>query len=144
MKRSFHGLLFVVAACVTGPARADFYIVAHASSPQPALSRKEAVDMFMGRTRAFANGDYLIVFDLPRDSPQRGAFYEALTGMGLAEINSYWARLMFSGQSMPPQSLPDELAMLNIVKRNPNALGWVSKQPIDKQVKVLLVLKDPP
>jgi len=126
------------------PAHADFYIVVHAANPQHSLTQKEAVDLFMGRSRAFANGDFALIFDLPRDNPRRAAFYEALTGLGAAQVNSYWSRLMFSGQSVPPQALPDEAAMARILRRNPSALGWLSKEPTEPGLRTVLVLKEPP
>ena len=141
-------LNLLLGACLVGLApvcaHADFYLVVNTANPQPALTNKEAVDLYMGRRRAFTNGDFALLFDLPRDSQRRAAFYQALTGLGPAEVNSYWSRLMFSGQSMPPQPLPDEAAMIDIVRRNPSALGWVSKEPTDKQLRVLLVLKEAP
>ena len=124
------------------PVRADFYVVVHASNPQRALTQKEAVDLFMGRSRAFANGDFALTFDLPRDHPRRAAFYQALTGMSVAQVNSYWSRLMFSGQSVPPQALPDETAVAGILRRNPSALGWLSKEPTDAGLRTVLVIKE--
>jgi len=124
------------------PARADFYIVVHASNPQRSLTQKEAVDLFMGRSRAFANGDFALIFDLPRDNPRRAAFYQALTGMSVAQVNSYWSRLMFSGQSVPPQALPDEAAMASILRRNPSALGWLSKEHPEPGLRTVLVIKE--
>ena len=126
------------------PARADFYIVVHASNPQRSLTQKEAVDLFMGRSRAFANGDFALIFDLPRDHPRRAAFYQALTGMSVAQVNSYWSRLMFSGQSVPPQALPDETAVASILRRNPSALGWLSKEPAEAGLRTVLVIKEAP
>jgi len=135
--------LLMVLAVTTAPcARADFYIVVQAGNPQRSLTQKEVLDLFMGRSRAFSNGDFALIFDLPRDSRKRAAFYHALTGMTLAQVNSYWSRLMFSGQSMPPQSLPDEATIIGIVKRNPNAIGWLSSEPNDKQLRTLLVIKE--
>jgi hypothetical protein len=125
------------------PARADFYIVVHASNPQRSLTQKEAVDLFMGRSHAFANGEFALIFDLPRDNPHRAAFYQALTGMSVAQVNSYWSRLMFSGQSVPPQALPDEAAMAGLLRRNPSALGWLSKEPAEPGLRTVLVVKEP-
>jgi hypothetical protein len=136
-----HLLLATASAAAAAPARADFYIVASVGNPQSALTQKEAVDLFMGRNRAFATGDFATMVDLPRDHPSRTAFYRALTGMNAAQVNSYWARLMFSGQNMPPQALPDEAAVIDALKRNPHTLGWLSKEPADKQLRTLLVLK---
>jgi hypothetical protein len=138
----------LLVACLIGLApncaHADFFLIVNSANPQPALTSKEAVDLYMGRRKSFTNGDFALLFDLPRDSPRRTAFYRALTGLGPAEVNSYWSRLMFSGQSMPPQALPDEAAMLDIVRRNPSALGWVSNAPTDKQLRTVLVLKEAP
>lgn len=123
-------------------ARADFYVVVQATHAQRSLTQKEAVELFMGRNRSFPNGEFALLFDLPRDSPQRAAFYEALTGLKLAQVNSYWARLMFSGQTVPPQPLPDEQAMADLVKRNPSAMGYLSKEPTDRALRTVLVLKE--
>jgi hypothetical protein len=124
------------------PVRADIFLIVQAANPLKALTQKEAVDLYTGRSRAFGNGEFALMFDLPRDSPQRAAFYQALTGMSLAQINSYWSRLMFSGQTMPPQGLPNEQAMVDIVRRNPSAIGYLTQEPSDKTVRVVLVLKE--
>jgi hypothetical protein len=143
MPTLFHRLLLAAVMATGAPhALADFYIVVQVGNPQPALTQKEAVDLFMGRSRAFANGEFAKMLDLPRDHPRRAAFYQALTGMNTAQVNSYWSRLMFSGQNLPPQALPDEAAVIDALKRNPNALGWLTKEPVDKQLRTLLVLKE--
>jgi len=135
-------ITLVVLALSAASARADFYIVVHASNPQRSLTQKEAVDLFMGRSRAFASGDFALIFDLPRDNPRRAAFYQALTGMSVAQVNSYWSRLMFSGQSVPPQALADEAAMTGMLRRNPGALGWLSREPTEPGLRSVLVIKE--
>ena len=143
MKTCLRHLLVLAVAAFAPMAQADFYLIVPAANPQPALTQHEAVGLFMGRNRAFHSGEVSQVYDLPRDSTQRAEFYQRLTGMGPAQINSYWARLMFSGQTMPPYAVPDEAAMVAVVKSNANAIGWVRKDPNDKALRVLLVLKDP-
>jgi hypothetical protein len=136
----------LVLACAlvaaSAPARADVYVVVPTGSGVKAMSQKELTDLYMGRTRAFPDGNFALPFDLPRENPARGAFYLALTGMGPAQINSYWSRLMFSGQTMPPQPLPSEAAMADLVRRNPSAVGYLTQEPAaDKGLRVVLVLK---
>jgi hypothetical protein len=135
-------LLLLLALLPALPARADFFIVVNAANPQRTLTQKEAVDLFMGRSRAFANGEFALIFDLPRDNARRAAFYQALTGMGVAQVNSYWSRLMFSGQSVPPQALADEAAMVGMLRRNPGALGWLSREPTEPGLRAVLVIKE--
>lgn len=142
MKACLRHILALATLAFVPLAHADFYLVVQSANPQPSLTQKEAVDLFMGRNRAFRNGDVAQVYDLPRDNAQRADFYQRLTGMSPAQVNSYWARLMFSGQTMPPQAVADEAGMIDAVKRNPNAIGWVRKEPADKQLRVLLVIKE--
>ncbi len=132
----------ILALAVVPSAHADLYVIAHASHPQASLTQKEVLDLFMGRQRAFPDGSFAFVFDLPRDNPVRERFYQQVAGMSLAQVNSYWARLMFSGQAMPPQPLPDERTVVEVVKRNPNALGYLGSPTADKGVRVLLVVRE--
>lgn len=134
--------LAVASALASSAAHAESYVVVHPANPLKALTQKEAVDLFMGKTRHFPNGDFALAFDLPRDSPARAAFYQALTGQGVAQVNSYWARLMFTGQTLPPQPVPDEAAMAELVRRNPSAIGYLSREPGDRGLRIVLVLKD--
>ncbi|PLX74643.1 MAG: hypothetical protein C0607_10380 [Azoarcus sp.] len=143
MCRLVLSLLFAATILQAVHSRADFFLIVQSSNPVHALTLKEAVDLFMGRSRAFPNWDFALVFDLPRDDPKRAAFYRALTSWEPAQVNSYWSRLMFSGQSMPPQPLPNEEAVIDIVKRNPSALGWVTREPAHKDVRTVLILKGP-
>lgn len=132
----------ILALAVVTATRADLYVVAHASNPQASLTQKEVVELFMGRHRAFADGGFAFVLDLPRDNPVRDRFYQNIAGMSPSQVNSYWARLMFSGQATPPQPLPDERAVVEVVKRNPNALGYLGSPPADKGVRVVLVARE--
>lgn len=143
MMPALRRLLLVL--CLVMPsahAWADIFVIVNGASPVKSLSNKETVDLFMGRTRMYANGDHVFACDLPRESGVRADFYRVMTGMTQAQINSYWARLMFSGQVMPPQAFGTEQEILEVVKRNPGAIGYVGHEPQDKSVRVVLVLKD--
>ena len=37
---------------------------------------------------------------------------------------------------------PAETAMVEIVKRNPSAIGWLTKATTDRQLRTLLVIKE--
>lgn len=130
--------------CGSAAVRADVYVIVHPEYAVRAMTRAQTLDLFMSRTRHFPNGDPALPLDQPRNSPARARFYRALTGMDLAQVNSYWARLMFSGQTMPPESLSSEAAVLAAVKHNPAAIGYVLAEPADRSVHVVFVLKEAP
>lgn len=132
----------VFLAAASKHATADVYIIVHAANPLQVLGAKQAVDLYMGRNRAFPQGEVAMTLDLPRDSEVRDQFYRLLTGMGPAQVNSYWSRLIFSGQTLPPRALHTEAEVAEMVRRNTSAIGYVSEMPADPALRVVLVLKD--
>lgn len=144
MRALFVSLVAVLAATTATAAHADTYVIVHAANPTKALVQKEVTDLYMGRARSFPNGDFALVFDLPRDHAVRDAYYQQLVGMTPAQVNSYWSRLMFTGQTMPPQPLPTEAAVIEMVRRNPSAIGYVASEPTDRGVRVVLTLPSKP
>ena len=140
MKTNLRHILAVAAMLVAPLAHADFYVIVPANNAQQTLTQKEAVNLFMGRSRAFSNGDFAQPYDMPRDSAVRADFYRQLTGMSAAQINSYWSRLMFSGQTLPPQPLSSEQAMVESLRANANGLGYLTTRPTDDDLRTVLVL----
>lgn len=132
-----------IALCLALPAQADIYVVVASSSPLQALTTKELQAFYMGRNRTLASGDPALVYDLPREDALRDAFYLDLTGMRPAQVNSYWSRLIFTGQVLPPTALPNERSMVDTVRRNPGAIGYLGKAPTDSGLRTVLVLKTP-
>lgn len=141
--RIFHQLIAAaLIACGPAAAHADFYLVVSADSTQRGLTQKQAVDLYMGRNRAYPDGETARVYDLQRSQADREAFYLALTGLSQAQVNSYWSRLQFSGRNLPPEQLADEAAMVAAVRASPNAIGWLPREPSDRRLRTLLVLKE--
>lgn len=124
-------------------ARADYYIVVGESSPVVTLSQNEVLQLFMGRSRSYPDGRPAVAYDIADDA-LRGGFYRSLTGMSLAQVTSYWARLMFSGRSLPPQRVSSEAAMAVRVERDPKAIGWLPEAPKRSGLRTILVLKAAP
>lgn len=132
-----------LALCIALPAHADIYVVVATNNPLQALTAKELQAFYMGRNRALTSGEPALVYDLPRDDVLRDAFYFNLTGMSPAQVNSYWSRLIFTGQVLPPAALPSERTMAEMVRRNPNAIGYLGKMPTDSNLRTVLVLRTP-
>ena len=144
MRHAIVMLLALLLAEWAPPARADVYVVVNANNPVPAMTRKDALNLFMGRINAFTEVDLAMPLDLPRDDAVRDHFYLLLTGMRPAQVNSYWSRLMFTGRTLPPKVVASEAALVEAVRRNPGAIGYLSQEPSDRGVRVVLVLKDAP
>jgi len=90
--------LLLTSLLLAGAARADFYVVVNAANPERNLSAKEAIALYMGRSRAFTNGEIALILDLPRDDPRRAAFYQAVRSVrGHGMDMSSWLEYFVGG-----------------------------------------------
>jgi hypothetical protein len=124
------------------PAHADIAVIVNTANPAIQMNVQQVADLYLGRTRNFSSGEFALVFDQLRDSPLRARFFQTLSGMSQQQINAYWSRMMFSGQVIPPQQLPDDRTVLDIVRRNSGAIGYISAQAADTTVRTVLLLKE--
>ena len=67
------------------------------------LAKRDVIDIYMGRKRRLDNGVYVTPVDMDSDSGLRELFYQKLIRKTVAEINSYWAQLVFTGRAVPPR-----------------------------------------
>jgi hypothetical protein len=132
-----------VLCCLLGfaeSAGADLVVIANPDSGVDQLSRDAVVDIFMGRYQKLPSG----VTALPVDqAPAKAAFYKSLLDKELPEIQSYWARLVFSGQGSPPRQMATAAEVIDVVANNRGAVGYVDSTEIDRRVQVVLALPAP-
>lgn len=121
-------------------AKADVVVVVHPESPIRQLTKQQLSDLYLGRQRMVPDGERMTVIDLPRDHATRGSFFSALNGMNLSRVNAYWARLEFSGEVSPPLSVPDQQTVINLVRQNRLAIGYIDAASASTQVRALLQL----
>ena len=103
------------------------------------MTKKQVQELFMGRARFFSNGLRAVPLDV---SDLRSSFYQRLTNRPIEQINAYWARLTFSGHSVPPAVLENQQAIINAVKQSKGGIAYIEGDNIDdSQVKLLLEIK---
>jgi hypothetical protein len=123
-------------------ARADIVVVAHPQSGIERLTREDIVNIYLGRYRRLPSGETAEPIDIQGDNDIKAKFYRGLVGKSLAEINAYWARLVFSGKTRPPLILPTVEEVLRLVARYPGALAYVDRSKVDGRVMIVFEMGD--
>lgn len=141
MKYSRLFMLLFMSFSVSLPAHAGLVVIVSATSPVEHLSRDDVINIFMGRYRKLPDGSMAYPLDVNDESPERREFYKKLLDKSIAEINAYWSRLMFSGRTTPPKSLPAQ-DVLDTVARAPGTVGYVDRGKVRSSVKVVYELPD--
>jgi ABC-type phosphate transport system substrate-binding protein len=116
---------------------ADLVVIANTGGGFDKLSRDEAVNIFMGRYKKLPSGITALPVD---ETGEKAVFYRALVNKELPEIQSYWARLVFSGQSSPPRLMDNANEVIETVANNKGAIGYIDRKMVNARVKVVLDL----
>lgn len=109
---------------------ADIVVIVNAQNSLAALSRSQVIDIYMGRLSSFPDGGIALPFDLSPDSPVRKSYYQSLVGKSIAQVNAYWARLLFTGRASPPRPLSSASEVLEAVAKNKDAIGYVDEETV--------------
>ncbi len=118
-------------------AAGDLVVIANPNCGVEKLSKDEVINIYMGRNRKLSSGITASPIDLANPVAEKSAFYSMLVNKELAEINSYWARLMFSGQGAPPRQAESAEEVLSLVTSNLGAIAYLERRNVDKRVKII-------
>lgn len=122
---------------------AELFVIVNKNNTVEAMTKNEVAGIYLGKYQAFQNGIFAIPIDQSTESNNRATFYFAITGRNLAYINAYWARNLLAGRSTPPKLVQNDTDVLNLVKQNKNAIGYIDSAMSEEQmegVKVVLRL----
>ena len=130
------GLIVMVGVPALGLGAEDppFLVVVNRSNPVVSVTREELSAIYLKR-----KSDWLPVDQYPA-APVRERFSRAVHGKSVGYVTRYWQRLIFSGRGIPPRQLPSDAAVLEFVKNNANAIGYIAGAPQDG-VKVITVTR---
>jgi hypothetical protein len=141
-KSFFRGMLLTLAVvwCAifsTGVGAGQLVVIANPKSGVSTLSHNELVNLYMGRTKKLPSGISAMPIDLAIDSEQRRNFYQQLVNKPLAQVQAYWARLLFTGQTSPPRLADDPEKAINLVSRHEGAIAYVERNQVTSSVTIV-------
>lgn len=117
-------------------------VVVNQANGIESLGRTEVVNIFMGRFREFPSGIAAQPIDMPA-SATRTQFYRTLVKKEPAEINAYWARLVFAGRTAPPIQAASPGDALRILRTNPSGIAYMERSQVTNREKVVFELPAP-
>lgn len=110
-----------------GPAPQDtFQIIVNATNPVEVLPSAAVADLFLRTRREWDNGSPALPVDQSLSSAVRIQFVRDVLGQSRGEIQDYWLRRMFSGREVPPPVRESDSAVIDYVRANAGAIGYVS------------------
>jgi len=120
----------------------ELVVVVNKSNPINALSKREVIDIYMGRYVTFPDGESAKPFDLPAKSQLKNDFYLKLVNQNERKINAYWARVLFSGRAKPPESVESINEVLSHLQYSEFSIAYIPESEVTDAVKVVYRLNE--
>ena len=115
-------------------------VVVHATNAQDSVTKTKVADLFLKRVTRWENGRAVTPVDQSEKSAARATFTKDLLGKEVLCVKSYWQKMIFSGRATPPAELSTDTQVLELIRTNPDAVGYVSEsETIPAGVKLLTV-----
>lgn len=138
-------LLFFVVFCAgsdgVNASELAIAVVVPKDSNIESISKRELVDVYMGRFEVLQSGQKVKPVDYESGSELRTLFYKSLVNKSERQINAYWSRLIFSGRAKPPLQVSSPEESLAYLLRNQSALAYMPVNRVSEEMKIVLVLE---
>ena len=116
----------------------SYKVIVNSSNPLVSISRENVSRIFLKKASKFPNGLSAVPVDLSVNSSIRESFSKDVHGKPSSAVDAYWQQLIFSGRDIPPAQ-KSESGVIDFVKSNENAVGYVSAGADTAGVKVVNV-----
>ena len=127
----------VILILLTFPAQAGTSVIVHPSNSF-SLTADDVTRLFTGRSKTFPDGRTAVPVNLTEDVALRAAFDEKVLGRSSSQIKAHWSKLLFTGKGTPPKEVDSDQEVIDLVKSNPNIIGYISSENANGDVKVVL------
>jgi ABC-type phosphate transport system substrate-binding protein len=118
----------------------SFKIVVNEENPVSSLSKDKVNKLFLKKTSKWDDGTKVLPVNYSSSSRIRTNFSKSIHGKPVASIKAYWQQKIFTGRGVPPVEKDTNREVLNYVKANPGAIGYVSTSVNVKGVKVVNIV----
>lgn len=129
-------LLFIAGLMYSTSAFSGVAVIVHPANSST-LSETEISRIFLGKMKSFPSGGQAIPVNQEEGTGSRGVFEGTVLKKSASQIKAYWSKLVFTGKGTPPRQVGGDTDVLNLVKANPNIIGYIDESAVTGDVKVI-------
>jgi ABC-type phosphate transport system substrate-binding protein len=105
----------------------SFKVIVNQTNNISSLSAQEVSDLFLKKKSKWSNGNSVLPVDLSASSNVRANFSQYIHKKNTAAVRSFWQQAAFSGTASAPPEKSNDSEVIEYVKKNPGAIGYVSE-----------------
>lgn len=129
-------LLAVFLLLLAGQVQAEMVVVVNKDSPITSLELRDVANIFLAKSSHLESGERLMPIELDDDAA-RARFYKMICGKNLAQLNSYWTTLIFTGKGKPPRGLSSMRRLIELIDQDVHTITYLPEEAVTEQMRVV-------
>ena len=125
--KKFIAVLFLLLVTSQSDSSDSEMVVSTALEKVQYLTRAEARNLYLLKTRVWKDGVRVVVLRLPSDHSVHKEFVRDILKMSDEQYNSEWNKLTNAGLLTTTETVLTPNEMLQVINRKHNAIGYISK-----------------
>lgn len=118
---------------------AEMVVIANPGVKISSIPHSQISRLFLGQSSTFPDGSQALPLDVSGD--KRNVFYQEVLKKSPAQVEKYWARMIFTGKETPPRQVRGS-EVRSLVAETAGAISYVDKSEVDGSVKTITVIND--
>jgi len=128
--------------CVGGMSdAAEIAVVVHPENSTLRLAQKDVKRIFLGKKSAYPDRSVAVPVDQKLENQIRDDFYLKVAGKAPPQMQTYRAKMVFSGRAKSLKVLANDDSVKRWVASNKKAIGYIWQESVDESVKVVLTIE---
>jgi len=112
-------------------------VVVNKENRVASISADDLARIYLGKKTLWDSGSRIVPAMPEEESPAGEAFLSITLQKSVSQFRAYWKRLLFSGGGAVPKVFRTSGQILDLVARQPGAIGIVEASAVDDRVRVL-------
>ena len=123
----------------TGGYAQNYKVIANADNSVKELTKRQLDKIFLKKMTKWEDDTKIKPVNLNQDSDIRESFSKDVHKKNVSAIKAYWQKQIFTGKGVPPVEKSTDKEVINFVKANPGAVGYVSSGASTNGVNTITV-----
>jgi ABC-type phosphate transport system substrate-binding protein len=118
----------------------EYVLICHKDGPVDTLTSQQVKRIFLGKMKKWPGGSSVdIVVNSNKDV--HAQFTRAVLNKSPSQLSNYWKKILFSGRSMLPVFVKNDLDAKRYVAEHTNALTYIDVTSLDETLKQIVIVE---
>ena len=120
-------------------AYADVVIIANKSVKEDRKSKDDIKNIFLGKIVKWEDGTKINIAVLKKENELHKTFAKDYTQKTTSQFEKWWRQMVFTGKGTLPKTFESQETLVEYVKENGGAIGYVDNADITGEIKIIAV-----